>query len=60
VQKDCQARKMNREDAMDHSSWKKLIKVDDDQDGGWGMFLLVLAHRCSPGQGAVKGYNSSQ
>jgi len=27
VQKDCQARKLNREDAMDHSRWKKLIKV---------------------------------
>jgi len=27
VQKDCQARKLNREDAMDHSRCKKLIKV---------------------------------
>jgi len=27
VQKDCQVRKLNREDAMDHSRWKKLIKV---------------------------------
>ena len=27
VQKDCQARKLNREDAMDCSRWKKLIKV---------------------------------
>jgi len=27
VQKDCQACKLNREDAMDHSKWKKLIKV---------------------------------
>jgi len=27
VQKDCQARKLNREDAVDHSRWKKLIKV---------------------------------
>ena len=27
VQKDCQARKWNREDAMDHSRLKKLIKV---------------------------------
>ena len=32
VQKDCQARNLNREDAMDHSRWNKL---DDDQDGGW-------------------------
>jgi len=26
VQKDCQACKLNREDAVDHSRWKKLIK----------------------------------
>jgi len=26
VQKDYQARKLNREDAMDRSRWKKLIK----------------------------------
>jgi len=29
VQKDCQARILNREeDAMDHSRWRKLIKDD--------------------------------
>jgi len=27
VQKDCHAHKLNREDAMDRSRWKKLIKV---------------------------------
>jgi len=26
VEKDCQARKLNKEDAMDHSKWRKLIK----------------------------------
>ena len=26
VGKDCQARKLNIEDAMDHSEWRKLIK----------------------------------
>jgi len=26
VQKDCQSCKLNREDAMDHSRWKMLIK----------------------------------
>jgi len=25
----------NREDAMDHGRQKKLIKIADDQDGGW-------------------------
>ena len=25
-QKDCQARKLNREDAMDHRRWRKLIE----------------------------------
>ena len=28
VQKDCQARKLNMEDAMDHSKWRKLTKDD--------------------------------
>jgi len=27
VQKDCQAHKLNREDAMNRSTWKKLIKI---------------------------------
>jgi len=27
VQKDCQARNLNREDAMDHSRWNNLIKI---------------------------------
>jgi len=27
VQKDCQACKLNRDDAVDSSGWKKLIKV---------------------------------
>ena len=27
VQKDCQACNLNREDAMDHGRWKKLIKT---------------------------------
>jgi len=28
MQKDCQAHKLNREDAMDRSKWRKLIKDD--------------------------------
>jgi len=27
VQKDCQARNLNREDVMDRGRWKKLIKI---------------------------------
>ena len=27
VQKDCQARNLNKEDVMDRGRWKKLIKV---------------------------------
>jgi len=27
VQKDCQVRNLNREDAVDHSRWKNLIKI---------------------------------
>ena len=26
VEKDCQARKLNKEDAVDHSKWRKLMK----------------------------------
>ena len=28
VDKDCQARKLNREDAMDHNEWRKQIRDD--------------------------------
>jgi len=28
VEKDCQARKFNREDAMDYNRWKKQIRDD--------------------------------
>jgi len=28
VEKDCQARKLNKEDAMDHSRWRKLVNDD--------------------------------
>ena len=48
VQKDCQARHLNKEDAMDRGRWKKMIRLDD-QDGGW-VSVLVLAHPGSPGQ----------
>jgi len=27
VQKDCQARNLNKEDAMDRGRWKKLIRI---------------------------------
>jgi len=27
VQRDCQARNLNKEDAMDHGRWKKMIKI---------------------------------
>jgi len=30
--KDCQAQKLNREDAMDCSRWRRQIKMIDDQD----------------------------
>jgi len=28
VEKDCQARKLNREDAVDHNRWRKLLRDD--------------------------------
>jgi len=54
--KDHQARKLNREYAVDRSRWRKLIK-----DGWWSvigvsgwMFLLVPSHPSSPRQRAIK------
>ena len=35
MEKDCQARDLNKEDGMDRGRWKKMIRLDDDQDGGW-------------------------
>jgi len=36
VEKDCQAHKLNKEDAMDCSRWEKLIK-----DGWWSGWVSV-------------------
>ena len=33
VEKDCKAHGLNREDAMDHSKWRKQIGIYDDHDG---------------------------
>ena len=54
VKKDCQARKLNKEDAMDCSKWRQLIKMSDNQDGCEWVFLLVLAYPGSPGPKAGK------
>jgi len=56
VQKDCQARNLNREDAMDRGRWKKLMMI------GWWLGRWVgecflwyrLTHPGSHGQRAVK------
>jgi len=34
VELDCQTRKLNREDAMDHNRWRKQIRDDDFYHGG--------------------------
>ena len=53
--KDCQARNLNRDDAMDRSRWNKLKRLEDDQHCGWVNVLVgLLAHHGSPGQRAVK------
>ena len=55
VEKDCQAHKLNKADAMDRIRWRKLIK--DVRWSGWvwvGEFLLVPAYPGSPGSQAVK------
>ena len=33
VEKDCKTRGLNREDAMDHSRWRRQIGIFDDHDG---------------------------
>ena len=33
VREDCQARKLNKEDAVDRCKWRKVIKKYVDQDG---------------------------
>jgi len=56
VQKDCQARNLNKKDAMDRGRWNKLIKAgwwSGWWEVGW-VFLLIPAHPGSPGQRAVK------
>ena len=55
AEQDCPARKLNTEDAMDCSKWRKLIK--DVRWSGWvwvGEFLLVPAYPGSPVLTAVK------
>jgi len=55
VQKDCQARNLDREDAMDRGRWKKLIDKDCMiRMAGGCVFLLVPANPGSPRQKAVK------
>ena len=56
VREDCQACKMNKEDAIDRCKWRKLIK--DVRWSGWvwvgECFFLVSAYHGSPRQKAVK------
>jgi len=53
VEKDCQARKLNREDVMDRNRWMKQIGTTVDHDScEWWLFLLVLAYPACPRQNA--------
>ena len=40
---------------MDRGRWKKLIRLDDDQDGGW---VSVSSGTGSPGQSWTKGHKT--
>ena len=52
VDKDCKARGLNREDAMDHSRWRKQIRMTDDHDEcEW---LNVSSGTGSPGLSQTK------
>ena len=51
MEKDCRARGLNTEDAMDRSRWRKQIGIIDDHDEcEWVNVFLVLAHPGCPGQ----------
>ena len=52
VREDCQARKMNKEYAMDCCHWRKMIK-DDDQDGC--ELVSVSSGTSLPGLSPTKG-----
>jgi len=53
VEKDCQARKLNREDGMDRNRWRKKTTIGVS---GW-MFCLVAAHSGCPGQNSESRKN---
>jgi len=46
VEKDCRARGLNREDAMDRSRWRKQIGIDDHHECEW---VNVSSGTGSPG-----------
>jgi len=50
VQKDCQPRSLNREDAMDRSRWKKLIKIGCWS--GWWVGECFFWYRVVPDKGS--------
>jgi len=62
VQKDCRARQLNREDAMDHSRWKKMIKDDWWSEKGWvdECFFLYRLYLVVPDKGPQNGCRSSK
>jgi len=52
VEKDCKAHGLNREDAMDHSRWRKQKGIFDDHDGcNW---VNVSSGTGSPGLSRTK------
>ena len=54
VKEDCQARKLNTEDAMDRSKWRKLMS--NDQDGcEWVSFFWYRPTRVVPDQRPLNG-----
>jgi len=52
AQKNCQTHKLNKEDAMDRSRWRKLIK--DVWWSGWVNISSGTGHPGNPGQRVVK------
>ena len=52
MEKDCQVRGLNREDAMEHSRWMKQIRMIDDHDSC--KWVNVSSGTGSPGLSRTK------
>ena len=56
VQRDCQVRRLSKDDAMVRGRWRKMMRMADKQEGcEWMNVPLVPGHPGSPRQRALNG-----